>query len=123
MAVFFVFALLLPMSFGTQVSAPTSALDFLNGFSRFNLSLAKLGLPPLLGLALTVAVFADPTVNRLFGLLVLVVVMLLVVAAITIGATRRPKPPLQTDDGLDYADRMRRLEDQIATPSARRRRR
>jgi len=67
-AVVFLLALLLPMTFRTQVSAPRSALDVLSGFSKFNLSLSTLLLGPAIGLGLVVVVGAheispDPITN------------------------------------------------------------
>lgn len=128
LGVVFLLALLLPVALGTQVSAPRSALDLLSGFSKFNLSLYKLLLAPGVGLGLTIAVYADPSVDRLYSLVVLAVVMLLEVAALTLGARQRREPQSHSeddvqDDGLDYASRFGRLEDQItrsSTPGRRR---
>jgi len=121
-AVVFLLALLLPMTFGTHVSATRSALDVLSGFSKFNLSLSTLLLGPAIGLGLVVVVYSDASLPRVSTIAVLAAVILLEAAALTVGARRRGRPLSQSkgdgqNDGVDYASRMKRLEDEIATSS------
>ena len=118
MAVVFLLGLLLPVTFGTRVSAPRSALDILSGFSKFNLSLSKLFLSPVVGISLVMVVYSDANLPRVSGLVVLVVEAFLVAVAFKVGWNRKGQPVFASrsqipDDGLDYARRFRRLEDQI----------
>ena len=118
----FLLALLLPMTLGTHVSAPRSPLDVLNGLSKFNFSLYKLLLGPGVGLGLVIVVYEDGRIDRVFSLVVFMVVVVLEVGALTLGARRRGRPLSQStddgqDDGLDYARRTKRLEDEIASSS------
>ncbi len=120
MAVVFLLGLLLPVTFGTRVSAPRSALDILSGFSKFNLSLSKLFLSPVVGISLVMVVYSDANLPRVSGLVILVVEAFLVAVAFKVGWNRKGQPVFASrsqipDDGLDYARRFRRLEDQIET--------
>lgn len=123
MAVVFLLALLLPVALGTDVSPPRSLLDVISGFSKFNRSLYKLLFAPGVGLGLVVVVYTDTSVPRLYSLVVFVVAALLDIGALTLGAKRGGWHPSQPridgqDDGLDYASRLRRLEDEIESESA-----
>jgi NAD-dependent oxidoreductase involved in siderophore biosynthesis len=122
MAVVFLLALLLPVILGTDVSPPRSALDVISGFSKFNRSLYKLLVAPGVGLGLVVVVYSDTSVPRLYSFVVFVVAASLDIAALTLGARRggwHPSVPSidSQDDGLDYASRLKRLEDQIESES------
>jgi len=119
----FLLALLLPITFGTDVRRPRSAIDFLSGFSRFNLSLYKLLLAPGIGLGLVVVLYADASLPWFTSLAVLAVGTFLFVESLVLGVKRTGSKPSQPtidlqDDGLDYANRFRRLEDQIESPPA-----
>jgi hypothetical protein len=122
MGIVFLLALLLPLIFGTQVSAPRSPLDILSGFSKFNLSLSKLLFAPTVGLGLTIVVYLDPSLPRIVSLVVFMAAMSLVAAALTLGARRTGRAILRSkddarDDSLDYGSRFRRLEDGIESES------
>src|SRR5690349_15298735 len=121
-AVAFLLSLLLPVTFGTGVTRPRSVLDFVNGLSTFNRSLYKLLAPPGLGLVLVIVLFSDPSVPWFFSLVAFAVASALVVGALMLGAKRGASiQPASIvggqDDGLDYAERFRRLEDQIESSS------
>jgi hypothetical protein len=119
----FLLALLLPIAFGTDVARPRSVFDFLSGFSRFNLSLYKFLLAPGIGLGLVVVLYADASLPWFVSLAVLAVGTFLFVECLILGAKRRGREPSQStidaqDNGLDYANRFRRLEDQIESSTA-----
>jgi hypothetical protein len=122
LAIAFLLGLLLPITLGTEVTPPGSVLDLINGFSKSNLSLYKLFVGPGFGILLVIALFADPKVNGLYGVAAFVLICLLEIGALKLGAkqTRRQMSGFNSDsisDGLDYANRFKRLEDQIANSS------
>ena len=123
LAIAFLFGLLLPVTLGTEVTPPRSVLDLVNGFSKSNLSLYKLFAGPAFGIGLVIALFADPKLNGLYGLAAFVVICLLEIGALKLGARQRRGQMSgfngdSVNDGLDYANRFKRLEDEIADSSA-----